>query len=634
MPPDPPGDTAGGARPEPGSAIIRVRSERWQREAVESAAKHSHVLIKHDVSPQNRRIIVFVHGALGHRLKTWGAFPELVFEAPELSQFDIALFGFSTGRLAHGLPSSAPLDLRARAHDLADLVRTNLIDQELYDRIAFVTHGLGGVLAKLCIRSLVDADKNAAHKLHSLFLYGAARFGARDSTSSSKLFSADLRALRAAGDALDDLNAFWYANITHDPNSPGGSHTYLDLRNVVSAQDSGPDRAVAIRGLPPGHVKRVPATHENLTRPEGEHDPRFRYFRDEMIQIEKRWGGTLVSVLAPGSFDDGPKWTPDYKIDDAATEQLLTRAFESGYVVDLGSAAGVREGDVFRIPFDRGLFTDESGHAVDPVSRYKGLLVARSVDRDSCRCDLKEFQYREHQDFERSLPVKGNDVVRLAGESWLHVEPMEHWLKQANDRTASVEARRDAHVRLLIECSDFLEHHSNSFFAELALWHRARSSLALGRHEEAIHAYTVFERRFPFTAKRRGVNEFVTEVTLRRAVAASHGQDPAAKARLGLYLTKSPQKPHRAEGVRLIAEVALENSEHLKSINRDQVKFVAGVYAKRISGWDNDRVRELLYQRYDTDRTARAELAALCNSSDERNEDKVVLGSLLRVLDE
>lgn len=44
--------------------------------------------------------VVFVHGILGHYAKSWGRFPRLLAEDPDLPDVDILLWGYRTGFFA------------------------------------------------------------------------------------------------------------------------------------------------------------------------------------------------------------------------------------------------------------------------------------------------------------------------------------------------------------------------------------------------------------------------------------------------------------------------------------------------------------------------------------------------------
>lgn len=50
-------------------------------------------------SPPQRHLdtVVFVHGILGHYVRTWGEFPKLLAEDEELPELDILLWGYRTG---------------------------------------------------------------------------------------------------------------------------------------------------------------------------------------------------------------------------------------------------------------------------------------------------------------------------------------------------------------------------------------------------------------------------------------------------------------------------------------------------------------------------------------------------------
>jgi pimeloyl-ACP methyl ester carboxylesterase len=88
--------------------------------------------------------VVFVHGILGHYVRTWGLFPQLLCHDPDLPELDVLLWGYRTG-LFH-----KHHELRHEGNHLLASLATLIRPEQ---QIILVGHSMGGLVI---LRGLVD----------------------------------------------------------------------------------------------------------------------------------------------------------------------------------------------------------------------------------------------------------------------------------------------------------------------------------------------------------------------------------------------------------------------------------------------------------------------------------------------
>src|ERR1700709_1703838 len=96
--------------------------------------------------PENKSVIVFMHGVLGDAKSTWknsstGAFwPEIVKTDPEFAGYDIYVYDFPTKLLSRSM--SVP--------ELAEDLRLELENAKIFDHkeVIFICHSMGGLIIR------------------------------------------------------------------------------------------------------------------------------------------------------------------------------------------------------------------------------------------------------------------------------------------------------------------------------------------------------------------------------------------------------------------------------------------------------------------------------------------------------
>jgi HAD superfamily phosphoserine phosphatase-like hydrolase len=150
-------------------------------------------------------LLLFIHGLGGDAQRTWGRFPDLIQQDPELKDYELDFFTFPTSLFR--LPWSKKFP---KIQSLADALRTQ-IENRFPGRkgITLVCHSLGGLIGR---KYLVEEVKNRRPlRVKGLLLYAVPNNGAQ-LASIATLISwkhNQLRQLCKDTDAIRDLSTDW-----------------------------------------------------------------------------------------------------------------------------------------------------------------------------------------------------------------------------------------------------------------------------------------------------------------------------------------------------------------------------------------------------------------------------------------
>jgi len=121
-------------------------------------------------------LVIFVHGLSGGGYKTWGSFPELVFEGAASVVVDVAVFDYFSGKRRWK-------QVRPRAHLVADTLAQCIVElQPHYGQIFIVAHSMGGLISKDAVRIYLqkyDAERTLLKRLAGLILFASPLRGSR-----------------------------------------------------------------------------------------------------------------------------------------------------------------------------------------------------------------------------------------------------------------------------------------------------------------------------------------------------------------------------------------------------------------------------------------------------------------------
>lgn len=234
-------------------------------------------------SPPQRHLdtIVFVHGILGHYVRTWGRFPKLLSEDEELPELDILLWGYRTGwfRRHYALQTEAA----HLATTLQGLVRPG-------SDIVLVGHSMGGLVI---LKALVDRMALGEAQLHPcgavgwISLFASPLNGVWLAGIARRVFLIPMWALRGlhwhlrdlsrgpfVGDLMRDVTACIYQPLGEDTRN-----RKIPIRIIAATRDRAvakEDRDVALAPYKNPAAQQLDQTHTSIKEPTSREDLRYK----------------------------------------------------------------------------------------------------------------------------------------------------------------------------------------------------------------------------------------------------------------------------------------------------------------------------------------------------------------------
>lgn len=226
--------------------------------------------------------VVFVHGLGGHYQKTWGKFPELLVDDPDLPTIDILMWGFASGMLR-------PLvhDTQTVGRQLLSAVGTQITDG---NSVYLVGHSMGGLII---LEGLVDEMRNQRAAQHpsssiaQISLYASPVSGSMAAAMLKQTLgrawmlhlaiNKHLRSL-ARGTSCDRLLTETHHRI-YDPESNDSSAREIPIRMVMGTRDrtvSDSDRHSDTARFRKKQPKEYDCGHFKIKEPESHLDERYR----------------------------------------------------------------------------------------------------------------------------------------------------------------------------------------------------------------------------------------------------------------------------------------------------------------------------------------------------------------------
>ncbi len=238
--------------------------------------------------------IVFVHGLHGNFRTTWGRFPKLLREDPDLPRLDICLWSYR----ASVLPGAHSIKVEAQ-HLLTGL-RTL---EDSVKHVFLVGHSMGGllILEGMC-HELREGRARArpADLVRHITLYATPVLGSQ----LASLFLAGLGLTRRAryfvSKQLKELRQGEFCNrllqeVTnrlYNPNIEAGSENskrWIPITACVATDDLAvtPDSAAAIFQNPP--VLQLPGGHSGIKEPRSRNDQRYKALKVVLSTHYAHW---------------------------------------------------------------------------------------------------------------------------------------------------------------------------------------------------------------------------------------------------------------------------------------------------------------------------------------------------------
>lgn len=206
-------------------------------------------------TPGNETAVVFIHGFGGNAKETWGSFPKLVSDDPNLKNWDVISLGYNTGLMPdiRGLWSGKP-DIQK----LADYLRTTITSDfsAKYKRIVLVAHSMGGLVTQRALLDLPSADR--VRLIHGVVLFGTPSLGLRKA-QFGRIINRQIRDLGQESVFIGTLRQNWTTEF-----KDGFSFNFLtvagDLDEFVPAQS-------ALTPFAPEYQKITAGNHVDIVKP-------------------------------------------------------------------------------------------------------------------------------------------------------------------------------------------------------------------------------------------------------------------------------------------------------------------------------------------------------------------------------
>ena len=238
---------------------------------------------------------VFVHGLHGHILETWGQFPYLLADDPELPSVDILMWGYR----ATVFPGAQPI---ARVGEsLVGFVREQTQDDT---SIFFVGHSMGGLLI---LRGLCDEARDGRARQHPakgtrhIHLYATPSCGSEVASvlratvglipRIGHFIAGHLEELKR-GTFCDTLLADVVEHLYRPRVDPGDENRKVEIsikacvgERDIAVQESS---AKAIFKHPPPILVQG-ATHFSIKEPQSRRDVSYRAFQQSLVQHYTSW---------------------------------------------------------------------------------------------------------------------------------------------------------------------------------------------------------------------------------------------------------------------------------------------------------------------------------------------------------
>lgn len=234
-------------------------------------------------SPPQRHLdtIVFVHGILGHYVRTWGRFPKLLSEDEELPELDILLWGYRTGwfRRHYALQTEAA----HLATTLQGLVRPG-------SDIVLVGHSMGGLVI---LKALVDRMALGEAQLHPcgavgwISLFASPLNGVWLAGIARRVFLIPMWVLRGLHRHLRDLSRGPFVSdlmrevtaCIHRPKAEDPRSRKIPIRIIAATRDRAVakrDRDAALVPYTSPAALQLDQTHTSVKEPPSREDLRYK----------------------------------------------------------------------------------------------------------------------------------------------------------------------------------------------------------------------------------------------------------------------------------------------------------------------------------------------------------------------
>ncbi|SDB36045.1 Caspase domain-containing protein [Flavobacteriaceae bacterium MAR_2010_188] len=158
-----------------------------------------------------KNLLIFVHGFSGQGNETFGKIPKLITEDSDLKGWDIIPFGYSK-YADPDLGKNVWASLYNINHAADNLTASIKYQYQQYNRIALVSHGLGGLVVQKSILDLAEKDLN---RITHVLLFASPNNGVPKDVIE-ELNDPKLKELSEDSDFISGIRKKWNTQLGHD----------------------------------------------------------------------------------------------------------------------------------------------------------------------------------------------------------------------------------------------------------------------------------------------------------------------------------------------------------------------------------------------------------------------------------
>jgi pimeloyl-ACP methyl ester carboxylesterase len=300
--------------------------------------------------------VVFVHGFIGDYRITWGNFPELILQDPELKGFDVFLWGYPSHLLGKN----------PEVRFVAQQLKTELTERLAgYRNIYLIGHSLGGlVIQSLVIEQLKVGQAKNLHPIKHIVLFGTPNRGV-EVPPLLKLIDLQLRDLDSKSEIVDEIRNEWIDRV-YNPTISAGAKDYklqIPVTVVAGLQDEWVTEKSArsfFRDPPP---QTVPGNHITMKQPKDREGTAYLLVKRRLLESAATSAGRTTTErrdirLPLPSGEYGKEEEPISMRELPARLQYLVKGVKHEFTIDQTnnrvalysvSAEAVRERDTRRL---------------------------------------------------------------------------------------------------------------------------------------------------------------------------------------------------------------------------------------------------------------------------------------------
>jgi pimeloyl-ACP methyl ester carboxylesterase len=224
------------------------------------------MIVYRDAGPRSTAVI-FAHGFTGKAENTWGLFPKLLMDDPDLADCGVFSWGYPTE------PDLRNIVLRYFWTDNPDIgtiasgLRTQLDTRSNgYKRLALIGHSMGGlVIQAFIIDELLNGRSQHLDRLTEVILMGTPSGGLVKARWGS-LLDAQVRDMSATGEFVQKLRRLWKERIDDQRSNPN-SLARFRLTVVAGLSDKFVPESSSLDPFPLDEKARVPGNHVEMMKP-------------------------------------------------------------------------------------------------------------------------------------------------------------------------------------------------------------------------------------------------------------------------------------------------------------------------------------------------------------------------------